>query len=60
MADGSGAGARMLVNRWRRALVTGGRQALDSKGPGGARCKLDVGQLRVLQAALDAGPAAAG
>ncbi|WP_405779215.1 winged helix-turn-helix domain-containing protein [Streptomyces sp. NBC_01378] len=51
---------RMSANRWRRALVTGGRQALVSKGPGGARCKLDAGQLRVLQAVLDAGPAAAG
>ncbi|MFF2164507.1 winged helix-turn-helix domain-containing protein [Streptomyces sp. NPDC058175] len=30
------------------------------KGPGGARCKLDASQLRVLQAVLDAGPAAAG
>ncbi|MFF1568784.1 helix-turn-helix domain-containing protein [Streptomyces sp. NPDC058293] len=27
---------RMSANRWRRALVTGGRQALVSKGPGGA------------------------
>ncbi|MFE2986426.1 winged helix-turn-helix domain-containing protein [Streptomyces sp. NPDC059262] len=41
-------------------MVTGGRQALVSKGPGGARCKLDAGQLRLLQAVLDAGPAAAG
>ncbi|MFE6800065.1 winged helix-turn-helix domain-containing protein [Streptomyces sp. NPDC057681] len=51
---------RMSANRWRRALATGGRQALVSKGPGGARCKLDTSQLRVLQAVLDAGPAAAG
>ncbi|MFE6800163.1 winged helix-turn-helix domain-containing protein [Streptomyces sp. NPDC057681] len=51
---------RMSANRWRRALVAGGRQALVSKGPGGARCKLDAGQLCSLEAVLDAGPAAAG
>ncbi|MFF8941831.1 winged helix-turn-helix domain-containing protein [Streptomyces sp. NPDC014864] len=28
--------------------------------PGGARCKLDAGQLRLLEAVLDAGPAASG
>ena len=50
----------MSANRWRRALASGGRQALVSKGPGGARCKLDTGQLRVLEAVLDASPAAAG
>ncbi|MEU8033626.1 winged helix-turn-helix domain-containing protein [Streptomyces sp. NPDC049099] len=51
---------RMSANRWRRALTSGGRQALASKCPGGARCKLDSGQLRVLETALDAGPAASG
>ncbi|MFI1432600.1 winged helix-turn-helix domain-containing protein [Streptomyces lydicus] len=51
---------RMSANRWQRALASGGRQALASKGPGGARCKLDTGQLRVLEAVLDAGPAAVG
>ncbi|MET8411790.1 winged helix-turn-helix domain-containing protein [Streptomyces sp. NPDC005195] len=51
---------RMSANRWRRALTSGGRQTLASKGPGGARCKLNAGQLRVLQTALDAGPAASG
>ncbi|MBX9399548.1 winged helix-turn-helix domain-containing protein [Streptomyces sp. TRM72054] len=51
---------RMSANRWRRALASGGRQALASKGPGGARCKLGAGQLRVLEAVLDAGPAASG
>ncbi|GAA1269624.1 MULTISPECIES: winged helix-turn-helix domain-containing protein [Streptomyces] len=51
---------RMSANRWRRALTAGGRQALVSKGPGGARCKLDASQLRSLEAVLDAGPAAAG
>ena len=51
---------RMSANRWRRALSSGGRQALASKGPGGARCKLDPGQLRVLATVLDVGPAASG
>ncbi|MFD4601951.1 winged helix-turn-helix domain-containing protein [Streptomyces sp. NPDC058464] len=51
---------RMSANRWRRALASGGRQALVSKGPGGARCKLDAGQLRALEAVLEAGPAACG
>ena len=31
---------RMSANRWRRALAAGGRPALASKGPGGARCRL--------------------
>ncbi|WP_371601257.1 hypothetical protein [Streptomyces sp. NBC_00564] len=32
---------RMSVNRWRRALAVGGREALASKGAGGAtRCRL--------------------
>ncbi|MCX4460558.1 winged helix-turn-helix domain-containing protein (plasmid) [Streptomyces sp. NBC_01340] len=34
---------RMSANRRRRALASGGRQALASKGPSGARCKLDAG-----------------
>ncbi|MFK0297372.1 winged helix-turn-helix domain-containing protein [Streptomyces sp. NPDC090442] len=51
---------RMSANRWRRALASGGRQALVSKGPGGARCKLVPGQLRVLETVLDAGPAVSG
>ncbi len=37
---------RMSANRWRRALASGGRQALASKGPGGARCKLDAEAVR--------------
>ncbi|MFD9196225.1 winged helix-turn-helix domain-containing protein [Streptomyces phaeochromogenes] len=49
---------RMSVNRWRRALASGGRRALVSKGPGGARCKLDAGRLRALEAVLEDGPAA--
>lgn len=51
---------RMSVNRWRRALAAGGRQALASKGPGGARCKLDPVRLKELEQVLEAGPAASG
>ncbi len=50
----------MSANRWRRALAAGGRPALASKGPGGARCKPSSTQLSELQALLDAGPAARG
>jgi transposase-like protein len=39
----------MSVNRWRRALAAGGRRALASRGPGGARCKLTAAQLRELE-----------
>jgi putative transposase len=52
--------SRMSVNRWRRALACGGREALASKGAGGAKCKLAPDQVRELEAVLDAGPAAAG
>src|SRR3954449_9021861 len=51
---------RMPANRWRRALPAGGRPALASKGPGGARCRLSRAQLDELQALLEAGPAAWG
>src|SRR4051794_27349846 len=51
---------RMSANRWRRALAAGGRSALASKGPGGARCRLSRAQLEELAALLDAGPAAWG
>jgi transposase len=51
---------RMAANRWRRALAAGGRPALASKGPGGARCRLSLAQLSELQALLEAGPAAWG
>jgi transposase len=51
---------RMSANRWRRALAAGGRPALASKGPGGARCRLSPAQLDELQVLLDAGPAAWG
>ena len=47
---------RMSANRWRRALGTGGRPALASKGAGGARCRLTPVQLEQLQALLEAGP----
>jgi transposase len=52
--------SRMSANRWRRALAAGGKQALASKGAGGARCKLTPAQLSELEAVLDAGPAAWG
>ena len=52
--------SRMSVNRWRRALAAGGREALASKGAGGAQCKLSPVQLAGLQAVLEAGPAACG
>jgi transposase len=52
--------SRMSVNRWRRALAAGGRRALASRGPGGARCKLTAAQLRELEAVLDAGPGGLG
>src|SRR3954468_1679054 len=42
---------------WRGALADGGRPALASKGPGGARCRLSRAQLEELQVLLDAGPA---
>src|SRR3954469_3172374 len=35
---------RMSANRWRRALAAGGRPALASNGPGGARCRLTPAQ----------------
>ena len=52
--------SRMSANRWRRALTSGGREALASKGAGGALCKLTPAQVAELEAVLDAGPAAAG
>src|SRR3712207_7813023 len=51
---------RMSANRWHRALTAGGRPALASKGPGGARCRLSSTQLDELQMVLDAGPTAWG
>lgn len=52
--------SRMSANRWRRALAAGGREALASKGAGGARCKLSPAQVAELEAVLEAGPAACG
>src|SRR2546430_4931636 len=52
--------SRMSVNRWRRALAAGGREALASKGAGGAKCKLAAAQVAELEAVLDADPAACG
>jgi transposase len=52
--------SRMAANRWRRVLAAGGRAALASKGPGGAKCKLTRAQLRELQTLLEAGPAVSG
>jgi transposase len=52
--------SRMSANRWRRAFEAGGRDALVSKGPGGAVCKLDTARLAALETALEAGPAAQG
>ncbi|HLX51170.1 MAG TPA: winged helix-turn-helix domain-containing protein [Streptosporangiaceae bacterium] len=48
---------RMSANRWRRALATGGRAALMSKGPGGGPCKLAAAQVGELEVVLEAGPA---
>jgi transposase len=52
--------SRMSANRWRRALAAGGREALASRGAGGAKCKLSPAQLAELEAVLEAGPAAWG
>lgn len=52
--------SRMSANRWRRALEAGGREALVSKGAGGAVCKLDAEQLARLERVLDAGPVSYG
>ncbi len=45
---------------WRRRWRAGGEAALASKGPGGAVCRLNGGQLGRLRAALEGGPAAWG
>ena len=52
--------SRISASRWRRALAAGGREALASKGAGGAKCKLSPAQLAGLDAVLEAGPAAWG
>ncbi|WP_227025746.1 winged helix-turn-helix domain-containing protein [Streptomyces fodineus] len=50
----------MSADRWRRALASCRRQALVSKGPAGARCKLGSSRLHASEAGLEAGPAACG
>src|SRR5436190_22592919 len=50
--------SRMSVNRWRRALAEGGREALASKGAGGAKCKLTGERGSELVEVLDTGQAA--
>jgi transposase len=50
----------MSANRWHRAFTAGGKQALASGGSGGAGCKLDQTQLKLLEDLLDVGPAAHG
>src|ERR1700676_1917894 len=52
--------SRMSVNRWRRALAAGGREALASKGAGGAKCKLTEAQVAELEEVLYGGPAGEG
>jgi len=46
--------------QWRRRWCAGGDAALASKGPGGAVCRLNAGQVGRLRAALEGGPAAWG
>jgi transposase len=46
--------------QWRRAWVTGGVEALASKGPAGPEPRLSAEQLARLKARLQLGPAAAG
>jgi transposase len=46
--------------QWRRRWRAGGEAALASRGPGGAVCRLDDGQVARLRAALEGGPAAWG
>ena len=43
--------------QWRRRWHAGGEQALASKGPGGASCRLSDAQLQRLRTALERGPA---
>ena len=48
------------VYAWRRAWRAGGAAGLASQGAGGFSCRLDEGQLAVLAAGLDKGPAVHG
>jgi putative transposase len=52
--------SRMSADRWRRALAAGGREALASRGAGGAKCRPGPAQLAGLDAVPEAGPAAWG
>jgi transposase len=66
--DGGGLTAAERARRERVRLAAaemieagvGDREALASKGAGGAKCKLSPAQLAGLEAVLDAGPAACG
>src|SRR3954449_5933796 len=49
--------SRTAVFGWQQRWRRGGEQALASKGPGGARCRLDGPRLRGLADALEEGPA---
>jgi len=48
------------VRAWKRHWTAGGEAALSSKGPGGARCRLDAAQIETLRAHLSAGAAIRG
>jgi transposase len=52
--------SRTAVYGWRHRWRRGGAAALASKGPSGARCRLDGSRLRRLAEALDEGPAVHG
>jgi transposase len=51
---------KMSAGRWRRAIESGGREALASKGAGGARPLLTEAQRRELVTVIEQGPAAYG
>lgn len=52
--------SRKSVYQWQQTWRREGRDGLRSKGPSGATCRLDQARLELLQAALEAGPAAYG
>lgn len=51
---------RKSVDAWKRAWRACGLDALASRRPGGARCRLDDVQLKELEQALEQGPTAYG
>ena len=60
--DAAQVAARLRVStksayQWRRRWHAGGEQALASKGPGGASCRLSDAQLQRLRTELERGPA---